>query len=466
MDAVAYLRISDDREGSGLGVARQRADCEALAEREGWRLTDIYTDNDLSAYNGRVRPEYGRLLTDLHAGHVKAVIAWHPDRLYRSVRDLEDFIDAVEHAGAQVRTVTAGNVDLSTASGRMNARIGATVARHESEHKAERVRRKMAELAESGKSNGGPRTFGYEPDHATVREEEAALVREAVARALAGESLRSIARDWNERGIPTVRGAQGWTYQAMRRMLLSPRHAGLRTHRGEVVGPAAWPAIIASDDHERLVRHLKPGRAPANRVRNRLLTGLVHCGRCGGRLYAKNAGSGTRLYRCVRDPGRGQGSACGRLAVVSEPLDDEVGAQVLAVLSGPGLTEALQAAAGADEQRRELSECLASDEQRLADLAADYAAGEITRGEWAAARATLTNRIDETRRRLDSDERTGVLAQLPASEEALRQRWEASDVTWRRAVVDAVVERVDVAPKGHRGGNNFDPGRLTVHWRA
>ena len=62
--AAIYCRISDDREGRGLGVARQEAECRALADRVGWRVADghVYTDNDLSAYRGRHRPGYRALL--------------------------------------------------------------------------------------------------------------------------------------------------------------------------------------------------------------------------------------------------------------------------------------------------------------------------------------------------------------------------------------------------------------------
>ena len=37
-----YTRISNDREGGGLGVARQEVDCRALAERLGWDVVDVY----------------------------------------------------------------------------------------------------------------------------------------------------------------------------------------------------------------------------------------------------------------------------------------------------------------------------------------------------------------------------------------------------------------------------------------
>jgi site-specific DNA recombinase len=55
--AGLYCRISDDRAGGGLGIERQRKDCVRLAEKLGWRVIDTYTDNDISAYSGRRRPE-------------------------------------------------------------------------------------------------------------------------------------------------------------------------------------------------------------------------------------------------------------------------------------------------------------------------------------------------------------------------------------------------------------------------
>lgn len=463
--AAIYCRISDDRTGEGLGVARQQADCEALVEREGWDAAVVHVDNDISAFSGKDRPAYRQLIADLEAGRADAVVAWIPDRLYRSMRDLEDFIDTVERAGVQVRTVMAGHYDLSTASGRMAARHQAVGARYESELKAERIRRKMVELAEAGKSNGGPRSFGYEPDHNTIREHEAALVREAARRALAGESLRAIAASWNERGIPTVRAADGWTYQAMRRMLLSPRLTGLRAHKGEVVGPAVWPAIIDRETHERLKARLASRKGgPTNRVRTRLLTGLIHCGRCDARLYAKNGNDGVRLYRCVKDPGRGQTTSCGSLSVVAGPLDEAVGKLVLAALSGDGLSEAL--AEEGDTDRGRIVTRLTEQEARLEQLAADHAAGDITRAEWRAARQRLVPLIEDARRDLQATDASSVLASLPTATAELRARWEDADVSWRRAVVDAVVERVTVAPKGKAGGNRFDPDRIAITWRV
>src|SRR5262245_10100620 len=142
-----YARISDDRAGSGLGVARQEQDCRALVERRGWSVAEVYVDNDLSASKGKRRPVYERMLDDLGTGRIAGIVAWHTDRLYWRTADLAGFIAAVERSGVVVATVQAGELDLSTVSGCMVAWILGSVAEHEVEHKAERQRRKHEELA-------------------------------------------------------------------------------------------------------------------------------------------------------------------------------------------------------------------------------------------------------------------------------------------------------------------------------
>src|SRR5262245_3441044 len=132
--AAVYARISTDRTGAGLGVQRQEADCRELATRMGWTVGEVFVDNDMSASCGKRRPEYERLLGALETKAVGAVLAWHPDRLHRSPTELEAFIDVIERTKAKVATVQSGEVDLSTPSGRMTARVVGAVARHEVEH--------------------------------------------------------------------------------------------------------------------------------------------------------------------------------------------------------------------------------------------------------------------------------------------------------------------------------------------
>lgn len=464
--AAVYCRISEDRGGAGLGVDRQRGDCEALVEREGWRVAEVYIDNDLSAYSGRERPGYRRLLEDLAAGRVDAVIAWHPDRLHRSPRELEDFIDAIEAAAAQVRTVTAGEVDLSTPTGRMHARIGVNIARYESEHRAERVRSKMQELARSGQSTGGLRHFGYRPGYTEVVAIEADHIRDAARRALAGETFGSIARDWNARGVQTARGG-AWRTEAVRDLLLNPRTAGLATYKGEVVGVAQWEPILDRATHEQLVdlgrRRANGMRGRPARPRSRLLSGFLQCGRCGGQLIGAKGSSGP-VYRCVDRPGD---PGC-QLGIIGPRTDDYVRDMVFAVLAGPDFEAALRARSGGeDQEQRKLADQLSQDEQALQDLAHDhYVERAISRAEFMSARQALQQRIESTRRALHADTAAGALAGLASTDEAgLLEIWQAHEVGWRQALLSTVIDHIVIQP-ARRRGQRWKPERVEVVWRA
>jgi site-specific DNA recombinase len=160
--AAVYARISQDGEGSGLGVKRQEADCRELAERRGWPIAEVFVDNDVSAYNGKGRASYKRLLADIEAGRVDAVIVWHLDRLHRQPKELETFIEVCQQAGVtDVATVT-GNLDVGNDDGLFQARILTAVAAKESADKARRIRRKHEELAANGHPLGGVAVpFGY-----------------------------------------------------------------------------------------------------------------------------------------------------------------------------------------------------------------------------------------------------------------------------------------------------------------
>jgi len=105
MRAAVYTRISQDATGQRAGVTRQLEDCEALADRLGWEVTHRYGDNDLSASSGRTRPGFEAMLKAMADSEFGAVICWHPDRLFRSTKDLERLIDIANGRRVQLRTV-------------------------------------------------------------------------------------------------------------------------------------------------------------------------------------------------------------------------------------------------------------------------------------------------------------------------------------------------------------------------
>lgn len=252
------------------------------------------------------------------------MVAWHPDRLTRHPRELEDLIDAIETGHVQVETVRAGRWDLSTRSGRTTARLIGTVARDESEAKAERLQAMHADLARQGKWSGGTRPFGYEPDGSgslTVVDDESAIIHEASRRVLKGEWLGSIARDLNQRGVPTVRGAD-WRVETLRRILTSHTVAGRRQHRGKDLGPAAWPAIIdLTTWHQLRARLIDARRRRGTMPRVALLAGLAVCGLCGTQLISQRRGDSSRR-RVMVCPSTYRGG-CGGIQIAAERLEEQ-----------------------------------------------------------------------------------------------------------------------------------------------
>ncbi|MEO6988327.1 MAG: recombinase family protein, partial [Aquihabitans sp.] len=76
--AAIYARISSD-DGTALGVARQVEDCERLAVELGWEVAEVYVDNDVSAYSGKKRPAFERMVADLRDGYRDGVLVYHLD---------------------------------------------------------------------------------------------------------------------------------------------------------------------------------------------------------------------------------------------------------------------------------------------------------------------------------------------------------------------------------------------------
>lgn len=456
--AVIYVRISEDkRRGSldeGLGVQAQEQQCRALAERLGHRVVAVFTDNDVSAYSGRIRPGYRKMLSFLRSGKADVVLCWHTDRLHRSNVELEEYIDVAEPRDIKTETVTAGVIDLNTPMGRMVARQLCTIARYESEHRAERIALARQRQAQQGKYGGGAyRPYGFERDGVTVIPAEAEVIKRMANQVMAGISLRSIARDLRESGALTSGGTQWFPYN-VRSVLLRPRNAGLMVHRDksvpharpytddDVVGTAPWDPILPEDVWRSVVAKLTdPNRrtnAATGTARKYLGSGIYRCP-CGATLGVnKHGGSTQSRYRCLQ-PG------AGHAAVPVAELDELVTQVVLERLSRPDAAD-LIAAPAPEVDVPALRAELATHRQRLDEIAADYDNDVITRSQMLKQTESRRAKLRQVEYRLAEAVEVSPLAPLVGVDD-VAAAWEKLSLGERRAVVKAVVT-VDVLALG------------------
>jgi DNA invertase Pin-like site-specific DNA recombinase len=460
--AAIYARISADQDGRGLGVKRQVEDCRKLAASRGWVVRGEYVDNDVSAYSGKRRPEYQRMVADLRDGLVDAVIVYNLDRLTRRPVELEEFIAVCEQASVRdVATVTA-DIDLGTDDGLFMARIFAAFGAKESGRRSARVKRKMEQNAQAGLPHGGStRPFGYADDMVTIVPAEAAIVRSLVKRFLAGESLRSLATWLDETGVKTVTG-QPWRTSTLRTMLASGRIAGLRELRGEVVADAQWKPIITARQRDQILTLMASRKVSGRRSPRRyLLSGMLRCGKCGTRLYS-SARRATRRYVCLNGPDH---HGCGRLTITAQPVEELITDAVLLRLDTPELADALAGRAASDEHSAALAEQVADDKARLEELAAAYGNRYLTMPELLAARAPIEARIRDGERLLAHASGTSELTELAGAGKRLRRQWSTLNLARQAAIVAAVLDHA-VIDAGLRRGSRFDIERVRPVWRV
>lgn len=515
--------MSEDREGGGLGIERQREDCEQLAAQLGLTVVHVYADNDLSAYSGKPRPDYQNMLEALRQGAYGTVIAWHTDRLHRSPRELEEYIDVCEPRSVQTRTVKAGALDLTTATGRMIARQLGVQARYEVERMVERQRRARDQKVQRGEWSGGPRPFGYEPDGVTPRAllcapcgrtepddfqikvtcrkcgdpgnfqgwacarcgetngrhvwayckrcngaaeavpgSEFTRVREAADAVLAGASLRSIAAGWNK-ADPPVHTSTGhsWEGGEVRTMLMRPRNAGILQHRGEEAGPAAWPAALDEPTWRSLCAVLEdPSRIPtASNVRRHLGSGLYVCGVCGETLTSFSKGAG--------EPDKYKCRKNNCVLRDLKLLDQWVQTHLLRRLKRPDAAAffAVQQQEGAVDVKT-AQEDLRAARDDLDELAAEFGAGEIDMQEWRVAREPVRVRKAKAEAVLASAVKANPLAELLASPD-IEATWKGMDLSKKRAAIDfAMVVQVLPARIGRQpDGSYWDADAVRIEWR-
>ena len=109
----------------------------------------------------QARPDYARMLTDIRAGRIDAVVVAQLDRLHRRPIELEEFINLADEKHLALACVS-GDVDLATDDGRFMARVMGAVARKEMERKCWRFKRAAEQRAETGEQWWSVRPFGFE----------------------------------------------------------------------------------------------------------------------------------------------------------------------------------------------------------------------------------------------------------------------------------------------------------------
>lgn len=366
--AVIYVRQSFDKTRDAAGIERQETACQGLCAAREWSVVRVVADNDVSASTGRVRPGWATVLDLIRADEVDVVVAWHLDRITRTMRDLEDLIELTQKHGVGIATAT-GDIDLTTDVGRMVARILAAVARAEVERKGARQVLSNEQRVSKGGHRWARRPFGYNKD-GTLLEPEASLLRQGYEMILAGARTARVRDAWAAAGATTTTGGT-WSTQTVGQLLRDPRNAGIIAYRGEEAGRGEWTPVVDETTYRVVTSKLtgkRRHRGPTGRSGADLVT-VARCGGCEGPVFATNRPDGWR-YSCAN----------GCIWLPTEWADGRVFLELAEILSDPGRKAQWEhLAAERTEEGERLRKELALVTERLGTMADDYADGLLTR---------------------------------------------------------------------------------------
>jgi hypothetical protein len=230
-----------------------------------------------------------------------------------------------------------------------------------------------------------------------------------------------------------------------------------------VFGKAAWPAILDEMTWRRLRAQAEPERRRPSPRSALMGSGLTRCGRCGAKLRIMSRPGGRRAYHCKRDYEDPSLGGCGRLLVAAEPLEELIIEAVMQRLDTPELARALAAENGTADKTA--ADELADAEARLDELTDMFASGEIDRRALLRARAGLERRQRAAQTTLSRQRRSTVLDAYAGRTSALRHSWDHLGFDKRRAILEAIVDHITIAPATRRGPF-FDPERVYVTWKV
>jgi site-specific DNA recombinase len=485
-----YLRVSLDRSGRARSLEEQHSDHAQVATEHGWTLGESYRDESVSAsrYSRKPRDDFDRLIADLDNDlfGAQVLMIWESSRGSRRVGEWVKLLELCERRSVSIHVVTHHRTyDPANGRDRRSLLEDAVDGEYESSKMSARLRRAVAANAVAGRP-GGRIPYGYQrvfdpQTRQLIAQEpqpvEAPVVAELYRRLVAGHSLHSIARDFQERGIRTRSGLV-FSPQHLRSVALSPTYTALRAHRPGS-GPDSdgrhepvpvsemyegqWPALVSRAEWlavQRLLRSperktSRPGRA------KHLLSMIARCGRCEGVLAVAYRGERSEYFcrtkGCVR---------------ITQADVDQIAEQVmLAYLARPEVIDTLRA--GEQHDDRELSairDQLATVRARHDELADAVAAGTLSVVLAARSEPTLLAEIERLEQREKQLATPSALRGLIEPGTDVARRWTTAPMSTRRDIArllltPKLIGELRVTPSPTRGSRPISAEKRILWWR-
>lgn len=512
--AAIYCRLSEEDRNKrsadvdSNSIQNQKAMLLQYSLEQNWEVYDLYSDDDYTG-SDRNRPEFQRLLRDAEEHRFDIVLCKTQSRFTRELELVEKYIHGLFPLWGIRFVSVVDNADTASRGNKKSRQINGLVNEWYLEDMSENIRSVLTSRRLRGLHIGSFALYGYKKDperrgHLIIDEQAAAVVREVFTLFSQGMGKTAIARQLNDRGVPSpsvYKRLQGlrsrqpeekcsglWKYAAIASMLRNEIYTGnmvqgkygsvsYKTKQNRPRPPSVWyrventhDAIIDRVLWEQVQSMLAQRTRPFSSGNVGIFARKVRCAACGYTMCSSK-NRGRHYLRCSSR--RAASNACTGAFISVEKLERIV-LEELERLSGAYLDmeelEKLVELPGdlEEEKKRLLADCAAYEQQRavykncVRKLYLDRIKGRITESdfldlsrEFSTERARLENLVDSIQAQLREIEDRSTESSSPRIAEYLHPKH------LRREMVEILIDYISV---GRRAPGAKDPP-VEIHWK-
>ena len=450
--AALYIRVSTlEQAQEGYSVGEQKERLIAYCKAKDWLIADIYVDGGYTGSNLK-RPGIQKLMAE--TDKFEMVLVYKLDRLSRSQRDTLYLIEEVFRPNDVDFISMQESFDTSTPFGKAMIGLLAVFAQLEREQIKERTWMGRVARAKTGLYHGGghiPIGYEYSDGKLVINPYEAEQVKKIYEWYLSGSSLKAITDRLQDEGYTNKYSSYN-SWSSVRNILGNETYTG-RLHFGDIVVENAHEAIISDEQYKaaQVLRGKKQELYGPAFQSNHMLTGLMFCGKCGGRYYLRNSGKYS-YYACysrtkqmknmIKDPN------CMNKIWKAPELDALVDSKIRELLQSPKMaaelaasrpkkTPAVSSNANIEKRIRDIDKQISKlmELYQMDDIPAELLGGKINKlyGERTALQETLLP--DEEPSAIPFD----LVKELIAD---AAQIWDYADELQKRRILQSLISKI------------------------
>ncbi len=305
-----YVRVSTTEQAEeGYSIEEQEVKLRTYCSAMGYNVHKVYKDPGCSG-SSLERPGVQELIGDIVTGAIDLVLVWKLDRISRSQKDMMTLLEDVFIANGCNFVSLIESFDTSTSFGRAIVGILAAFAQLERENIKERTAMGRHARAKKGYTIGSREPLGYKFAHGrsselVIDQYTETMIKEVFDLFLDGLSIKAISDHMTKKY--GAKNQYTWDNNtAVRRLLSNPLYAGKVRHCDEVFDGNHKP-IVSEEDFNTVAAALERNKQldkrdyafkAGNYTADNLLTGLLFCGDCKARMYARKVSKITKKYIC------------------------------------------------------------------------------------------------------------------------------------------------------------------------